>query len=87
MTRFSFPPRWHHDILRALDYFQEVGADKDKRLGDAIEIVRKRQKKDGRWVLQNRYPGRTFFEMEKVGEPSRWNTLRALRILKWWQTG
>jgi len=86
MTRFSFPPRWHYDILRALDYFREVGAEKDKRLKDAIEIVRKRQKKDGRWVLQNRYPGRTFFEMEKVAEPSRWNTLRALRVLKWWES-
>jgi hypothetical protein len=87
MTRFSFPPRWHYDVIRALDHFQQVGAEKDKRLKDAIEIVKKRQKKDGRWVLQNRYPGRTHFEMEKVGEPSRWNTLRALRILKWWQTG
>jgi hypothetical protein len=85
MTRFSFPPRWHYDVLRALDYFQEVGAHKDKRLEDAIQIIRKKQKKDGRWVLQNRYPGRTHFEMEKVGEPSRWNTLRALRILKWWE--
>ncbi len=85
MTRFSFPPRWHYDILRALDYFQEVGAEKDKRLKDAIEVVKKRQKKDGCWVLQNRYPGRTYFEMEKVGEPSRWNTLRALRVLKWWE--
>ena len=86
MTRFSFPPRWHYDILRALDYFQEVGAKKDKRLEDAIQIIRKRQKKDGRWVLQNRYPGRTHFEMGKVGEPSRWNTLRALRVLKWWES-
>jgi hypothetical protein len=84
MTRFSFPPRWHYDVIRALDHFQEVKAEKDKRLKDAIEIVRKRRKKDGRWVLQNRYPGRTHFEMEKVGEPSRWNTLRALRVLKWW---
>jgi hypothetical protein len=86
MTRFSFPPRWHYDVIRALDYFQDVGAEKDKRLEDAIEIVRKRRKKDGCWVLQNRYPGRTHFEMEKVGEPSRWNTLRALRVLKWWQS-
>ena len=85
MTRFSFPPRWHYDVIRALDHFQEVGAEKDKRLKDAIEVVKKRQKKDGRWVLQNRYPGRSHFEMEKVGEPSRWNTLRALRVLKWWE--
>jgi len=82
-TRFSFPPRWHYDILRALDYFQECRAERDDRLLDAIEIVKKKRKNDGKWVLQNRHPGRTFFEMEKVGEPSRWNTLRALRVLKW----
>jgi hypothetical protein len=85
MTRFSFPPRWHYDVLRGLDYFQEVRAQKDKRLQDAMEIVYQRRKKDGRWVLQNRYAGRTFFEMEKVGQPSRWNTLRALRVLRWWE--
>ncbi|MCH7732007.1 MAG: hypothetical protein IIB44_05745 [Candidatus Marinimicrobia bacterium] len=85
MTRFSFPPRWHYDIIRALDYFQDSGAKPDERLENAIKIVKKRQKKDGRWILQNRHPGRTFFEMEMVGTPSRWNTLRALRILKWWE--
>jgi len=83
-TRFSFPPRWHYDILRALDYFQECRAEHDERLLDAIEIVLKKRKKDGKWVLQNRHSGKTFFEMEKVGEPSRWNTLRAMRVLKWW---
>jgi hypothetical protein len=50
-----------------------------------MEIVYKRRKKGGRWVLQNRYSGRSFFEMEKVGQPSRWNTLRALRVLRWWE--
>lgn len=85
MTRFSFPPRWHYDILRALDYFQEYNADRDERLTDAIKIVKKKCKKDGRWLLQNKHPGRTFFEMEKVGEPSRWNTLRSLRVLRWWE--
>jgi hypothetical protein len=84
-TRFSFPPRWHYDILRALDYFQECEAQTDARLSDAIEIVLRRRKQDGKWVLQNKHPGKAFFEMEKVGEPSRWNTLRALRVLKWWR--
>ena len=84
-TRFSFPSRWHYDILRALDYFQECNASKDNRMTDAIEIVMKKQKKNGRWLLQNRHPGKVFFEMEKTGKPSRWNTLRALRILKWWE--
>jgi hypothetical protein len=83
--RFSFPPRWHYDILRALDHFQAVNAPCDARLEDAIDVVRRSRRPDGRWNLRNRYPGRTYFEMERVGEPSRWNTLRALRVLKWWE--
>lgn len=83
-TRFSFPPRWYYDILRALDYFQECKAECDERLSDAVEIVLKRRTRDGKWCLQNKHPGRIFFEMEQVGEPSRWNTLRSLRVLKWW---
>jgi len=85
-TRFSFPPRWHYDILRALDYFQECNAIQDERLTDAIDVLKKKRKKDGRWILQNRHPGRTYFEMEQVGKSSRWNTLRALRVLKWWES-
>lgn len=82
MTRFFFPPRWHYDILRSLDYFQSVEAPFDERMNDALEIVIQRQQEDGRWLLPAGYPGRTFFELEEVGEPSRWNTLRALRVLK-----
>ena len=85
-TRFSFPPRWHHDVLRTLDYFQASRADRDERLEDPVSLVRKKRTPDGRWLLQNRHPGRTCFELETVGKPSRWNTLRALRILRW-QTG
>jgi uncharacterized protein (UPF0262 family) len=83
--RFAFPPRWHYDILRALDYFQAVNAPRDQRLGEAINIVRRGQGADGRWRLQNRYPGKTYFELERLGTHSRWNTLRALRVLKWWE--
>jgi hypothetical protein len=83
--RFAFPPRWHYDILRGLDYFQAVNAPRDERLAEAIEIVRNTQGEDGRWVLQNFYRGKTYFEMEPLGGPSRWNTLRALRVLKWWE--
>lgn len=82
MTRFSFPPRWRYDILRALDYFLEANIPFDIRMNDAIEIVINRKRKDGKWLLQNRHPGKTFFEFEQVGRPSRWNTLRALRVLK-----
>lgn len=85
MTRFSFPPRWRYDIMRSLDYFQECNAPRDIRMEDAIEFIVRKRRKDGRWALQQRYPGRTFFEMEYVGKPSRWNTLRALRILKWYE--
>src|SRR6516225_9421645 len=83
-VRFSFPPRWHYDILRALDYFQAVKAPRDPRLAEAIDIVRSTRGDDGRWRLQNCYKGKTYFELERLGAPSRWNTLRALRVLKWW---
>jgi hypothetical protein len=84
-TRFAFPPRWHYDILRALDYFQAAGAPCDPRLADAITIVQSSQRQDGRWSLQHAYKGKTYFELERLGAPSRWNTLRALRVLKWWR--
>src|SRR5216117_1279276 len=70
--RFSFPPRWHYDILRALDYFQAVNAPRDARLAEAIDIVRGAQREDGRWALQNCYKGKTYFELERLGAPSRW---------------
>ena len=72
-------------MLRGLDFFQRVRAPRDARLGEAIELVRQKRRSDGAWPLQNRYSGRTFFEMEKPGQPSRWNTLRALRVLSWWE--
>jgi len=75
-TRFSFPPRWHYDIVRALDYFQAVNAPCDPRLAEAIDIVRSSQRKDGRWSLQHSYKGKTYFELDRLGAPSRWNTLR-----------
>jgi hypothetical protein len=86
-TLFAFPPRWHYDVLRALDHFQAVGAPRDERLADAIAIVRGARREDGRWPLQNEWRGRTYFKLERLGAPSRWNTLRALRVLKWWNGG
>ena len=85
-TRFAFPPRWHYDVLRALDYFQAVKAPRDPRLEDAIELVRRGRGEDGRWTLQHTYAGKTYFELERRGAPSRWNTLRALRVLAWWDS-
>lgn len=70
-----------------VDYFQAVNAPFDRRLTEAIEIVRSSRREDGRWSLQHSYKGKTYFELERLGAPSRWNTLRALRVLKWWDRG
>lgn len=83
-TRFVFPPRWHYDVLRALDHFRDVNAPRDERLADGIALVEGRRGEDGLWPLTYKYPGTGFFDMERVGKPSRWNTLRALRVLRWW---
>ena len=84
MLRFVFPARWHYDVLRGLDHFQDARAPRDPRLADAFELVEKRQRADGRWPMQGRYAGQTFFDLEARGA-SRSNTLRALRVLKWWE--
>jgi hypothetical protein len=82
MLMLSYPSRWRYDILRALDYFRSAGVGYDRRMEEAIAIVLKKRRADQRWPLQARHPGQTHFEMEKVGQPSRWNTLRALRVFK-----
>jgi hypothetical protein len=84
-TRFSFPNYWFYDTLSVLDYFREADV-RDERMQDAINILRQKQKPDGMWYLPTPHPGKVFFEMEEVGKPSRWNTLRALRILSWWDS-
>lgn len=78
----SYPSRWFYDILRALDYFRSVGADYDPRMQDALDVLRQKQRQDGTWPLQAKHPGQTHFDMETPGRPSRWNTLRALRVLR-----
>lgn len=82
---FSFPPRWKYDVLRALEHFQDVRAAGDVRLEEAIELLKSKRRADGTWPLQNRHSGESHFQMEKPGRPSRWNTLRALRVLRWWE--
>ena len=82
-TRLAFPPQWHYDILRSLDYFRACDAPKDARLSDAIELLQKKRTAEGIWRLENIYTGKTFFPLESKGRPSRWNTLRALRVLRW----
>jgi hypothetical protein len=82
---FVFPYYWRYDILRALDYFRTTDATPDPRMAEAIDIVRSKRQPDGRWLLDGIHPGRVHFDLEPVGEPSRWNTLRALRVLDWWE--
>ncbi|MDH5423018.1 MAG: hypothetical protein OEY55_14560 [Acidimicrobiia bacterium] len=84
MTRLPFPPRWHHDILRGLDYFRAASAERDPRLEEAISLVQGYQRKDGRWPLHAGYSGKVWFTMESGRNPSRWNTLRARRVMRWW---
>ena len=82
---FAFPYYWRYDVLRALDYFRGAGADPDPRMAEAVDLVRSKQQPDGRWLLDRIHPGRVHFDLEDgVGKPSRWNTLRALRVLDWW---
>ncbi len=78
----SFPSRWRYDILRALVYFQTCGHPYDPRLQPAIDVLQQKRRKDGTWPVQAKHPGQTHFDMEKTGGPSRWNTLRALRVLQ-----
>jgi hypothetical protein len=82
---FAFPYYWHYDVLRALDYFRRAGANPDPRMEGAVEVVRSKRQSDGRWPLDRIHPGDVHFDIEgDVGTASRWNTLRALRVLEWW---
>jgi hypothetical protein len=83
--QFSFPVRWHYDVLRALDYFRSAGEAPDPRMEEAITLLRSKQRSDGTWPLENTYPGKIHFSLEDGDtQPSRWNTLRALRVLSWY---
>ena len=84
--QFSFPTRWHYDILRALEYFRSVGDRPDSRMEEAINLLRSKQQPDGTWLLENTHPGKVHFQLEEGdNRPSRWNTLRALRVLNWYE--
>ena len=84
--KFAYPPRYHYDVLRALDYLRDAGAQPDARIGDALHVVESRQQADGRWLLDCAHDEALAFPFrESVGEPSRWITLRALRVLRWYE--
>lgn len=92
-TRMVFPPGWRHDLLRGLDHFQAAAAPTDPRLADAVATLRSKRRPDGTWTTNAPYPttnapypGRYWFRLEPAGQPSRINTLRALRVLRWWDS-
>lgn len=87
-TRFAFPTWWHYDVLRGLEYLRRADIEPDERLAEAIDIVASKRDDRGRWPLEIRYSGRMPVEIEEgEGRPSRWNTLRALRVLSWYSGG
>jgi hypothetical protein len=82
----AFPPRYHYDVLRALDYFRDADVQPDERISDAVHLIESRRQADGRWLLDRAYDEALAFPLgESVGEPSGWNTLRALRALRWYE--
>jgi hypothetical protein len=86
--RFSFPTWWHYDVLRGLDYLRDAEVAPNERIAEAIEIVEGNRDPDGRWPLQKVYEGESHLQMEaREGRPSRWNTLRAMRVLDWFAHG
>lgn len=81
--RFSFPYYWSFDVLRGLDQLRAAGVPADERVAEAVSVVSSRRQPDGRWLVDHEHSGRALLDLETVGEPSRWNTLRALRVLEW----
>jgi len=87
-TSFAFPPWWHYDVLRGLEYFRRADATPDARVAEAIELVASKRRSDGRWLLDVSHAGRMPIEIDEgEGRSSRWITLRALRVLRWYQAG
>src|SRR6266571_4199695 len=85
-TRFAFPTWWHYDVLRGLEYLRSAGVTSDERAAEAIDLVGSKRDGDGRWPLETRYSGVMPVEMDEgEGRPSRWNNLRALRVLRWYE--
>lgn len=86
LLKATFPQRWYFDYLRCLDYFQRAGAAKDERMSEAIELLKGKQTEEGFWKLEGKHRNKVYFEMEKLGKESRWITLMALRVMKWWES-
>jgi hypothetical protein len=87
-TNFAFPTWWHYDVLRGLEYLRRANIAPDARVAEAIDLVASKRDGEGRWRLEVRHPGQMPVEIDEgEGQPSRWNTLRALRVLKWYSAG
>ncbi len=87
-TQLAFPTWWHYDVLRGLDYLRDAGVAPDERVREAIELVRAKQSAEGRWTPEARYKGTMPVEIDDgEGSASRWITLRAMRVLRWWEQG
>ena len=85
--KFAFPTRYHYDVLRALDYFRDAGLPPDERVADAMHLVVTKRQTNGRWLLDDAHDEALALPFsESVGQPSRWNTFRALRVLHWYKT-
>jgi hypothetical protein len=88
LTAFAFPTWWHYDVLRGLEYLRSAGSAPDGRIAEAIELVVSKRDESGRWLLEVRHRGVMPVELDEgEGRPSRWNTLRALRVLNWYSAG
>ena len=86
-TQFAFPGWWHYDVLRGLDYLRSAGVAPDERVAEAVELLASKRDHEGRWPSDVQYPGRMLVETDEgQGRPSRWNTLRALRVLDWYSS-
>jgi hypothetical protein len=84
-SRFSFPTWWHYDVLRGLEYLRKASVTPDERLVEAVRLVETKRDPNGRWLLEYQYPGKMPIHLDEgEGKPSRWNTLRALRVLDWY---
>ena len=85
-TQFTFPTAWHYDVLRGLDYLRSAGVEPDDRVDEAVGVVEARPHQNGRWPMNHLHTDRLNFQVEpEIGSASRWNTLRAMRVLRWYR--
>jgi hypothetical protein len=86
-TRFTFPTMWYYDVLRGLDYLRSAGLQPNERVSEAVGIVEERRHQNGRWPMNHLHADRLGFPLEtEIGKASRWNTMRAMRVIKWYHS-